>query len=354
MARLKSIAKKLALSLASMTAFVVALELVARAAEPGPFSLFDTFPYVESEADGHWRHVPGFRGRWDSTWYEIDDRGLSGEVPPPSDDPDEVRVLCVGDSCTFGKGVLEADCWPRQLEGLIGEKARVYNLGVNGGYGAVYANLVAEHVDDLRPDHVVVGYNLNDFPNTIREIDEKVFKQRGLRRLIPQSLRDRLGRLAIYRTARAWYYDRQRAKDMEASEALAATASSEDPALAEAWRGEREHLAEIEALADRHGASTIVFLFPYESQVLVDDFDRRPIERIRGLCEDLGLPFVDLAEEFRSAARAPGAPPSLFIKGDRYHPNRAGYAVVAERVRDVIAELEGRPGGAEGAPEDDR
>lgn len=351
MARLKSIAKKLALSLASMTAFVVVLELVARAAEPGPFSFFDRFPYIESEADGHWRHVPGFSGRWDSTWYEIDERGLRGDVPAPSDDPDEVRVLCVGDSCTFGKGVLEADCWPRQLEGLLGDDARVYNLGVNGGYGEVYANLVAEHADDLRPDHVVVGYNLNDFPNAIREIDEKVFKQRGLRRLIPQSLRDRLGRLALYRFARAWYYDRQRAQDMKASEELAATASTEDPALAEAWKGERQHLAAIKAIADAHGASTIVFLFPYESQVLVDDFDRRPIERIRGLCDDLGLPFVDLAEEFRSAARAPGAPPSLFIKGDRYHPNPAGYAIVAERVRAVIAGLDGAPEGEGGAPE---
>lgn len=354
MARLKTIAKKLSVSLVSVTAFAVVLELVARAAEPGPFSLYDRFPYTESATDGHWRHIPGFSGRWDSTWYEIDERGLRGEVPPPSDDPDELRVICVGDSCTFGKGVLEADCWPRQLEGLLGEDARVYNLGINGGYGQVYANLLEEHADDLRPDHVVVGYNLNDFPNAIREIDEKVFHQRGLRQLIPQSVRDRLGRLALYRYARAWYYDRQRDKDMKASESLAAEASAEDPALAEAWRGEREHLAAIQAAAERHGASTIVFLFPYESQVLLDDFDRRPIERIRGLCEDLGLPFVDLAEEFRSAARAPGAPASLFIKGDRYHPNPAGYAIVAERVRDVIQGSEGGEGGTPEGPDGDR
>ena len=340
--RPKRLLKKLGLSLASLAVVGGGLELFARAQEPGPFSLFDRFPYFDSETAGHWRHLPGFRGRWDSTWYEIDDRGLRGVVQLPPDAENELRVVCIGDSCTFGKGVLEEASWPRQLEARLaagGAAAQVYNLGINGAYGEVYSNVLAEHADALRPHFVVGGYNLNDFPNALRTIDEKVFRQRGLRSLIPQSVRDSRGRLALYRWVRAEYYDRQKAKDMAASESLASAASEGAEPNGEAWKAERAHLESIRDRAREHGARTVVFLFPYESQVLLEEFDRRPIERIRGLCDELGLPFVDLAEEFRREARAADPMRRLFIKGDRYHPNPYGYGIVADRVQALIAEL---------------
>ncbi len=331
---MRRVLKKLGISFLSLLLFGVVAELVARAAEPGPFSLVDRYPYHEPEGVTEWRHLAGFEGRWDSTWYETDERGLRGQAAAPTFAAGERRIICVGDSCTFGKGVLEADCWPRQLETLMrveGADVKVYNLGVNGTYGRVYLELLERHVPELKPETVVVGYNLNDFPNSLRKIDEAVFKERGLRRLIPQGTRDSLGRLALYRFARAAYYDSQRDRDLAASEALAATASAasiDD----DVWQRERGTLMEIRDLCSGHGAAPVVFLFPYESQVLLESFDRGPIQRLSALCGELGLPFVDLTKAFRAEARGTDPMTELFIKGDHYHPNPAGYEIVAREV----------------------
>lgn len=337
----------------------VALEFVLRAQEPGPFSFFDRYPYVESQPDIHIRHKPGFVGRWDSTWYEIDERGFRGETKTPTFEPGELRIVCLGDSCTFGKGVLESDCWPRQLESRVeghlqkGGDAIVFNLGLNGAHPRVYRQILEEHIDDLKPNLILIGYNINDFPNTIRAVDEKVFHDRKLRSIIPQSVRDGFGRLAMYRKARAIYYDTQKARDWKVSEEVAAKAASDaakgaeggpkgggaegnaaSTASSEVWELQRKYLSSIREMADSAGAEVFVFLFPYESQVFLDAYDRTPIVTLSKVADEMDMSFFDLTERFRDAARQENPPRQLFIEGDRYHPNAEGYRIVA----DVILE----------------
>lgn len=340
MTRPRRLLKKLTLSLASLVVACVVAELVFRALEPGPFTLFDRNPYIDSPSDGHVRHAPGFQGRWDSTWYSIDSRGFRGEERAPRFTSDELRIACLGDSCTFGKGVLERDSWPRQLETRLrqdGRDAQVFNLGINGASGKVYRQTLSDCVDALRPNVVVVGYNINDFPNTIQAVDEKVYEDRKLRKIVPQGVRDAFGRLALYRKLRAVYYDTQKARDWAVAEDVARGAAKE--ALdSEVWEQQRGFLSDIRALAERHGGRVMVFLFPYESQVYLESYDDTPIRRLAEVCGGLDLPFVNLAEDFRTAARASTPPRQLFIAGDRYHPNAEGYGVVAQRVLEVLRE----------------
>ncbi len=340
--RLRRLAKKLSISAVALVVAGVAAELVMRAQEPGPFSFFDRYPYVESKPDIHVRHQPGFVGRWDSTWYEIDERGFRGKTAPLTFGEDELRVVCLGDSCTFGKGVLEVDTWPRQLEsrlnGTIEGQAVVMNLGLNGGHPRVYRQILEEHVDELKPNLILIGFNINDFPNTIRAVDEKVFNERKLRTILPQGLRDGLGRLALYRKARAVYYDTQKARDWEVSEKVAAdaAAASSDGVAAGAddgvWDLQREYLTSIREMAEKVDAHVLVFLFPYESQIFLDTYDRTPIETLSAVCGDLQMPFFDLTDRFRAVARKDTPPRQLFLAGDRYHPNAGGYRIVADVV----------------------
>ncbi|MEM8710515.1 MAG: SGNH/GDSL hydrolase family protein [Planctomycetota bacterium] len=344
MSRFKRLAKKLSISAGALLVAGIGLELVLRAQEPGPFSFIDRNPYVESEPDIHVRHKPGFEGRWDSTWYSIDERGFRGETKPLTFADDELRVICLGDSCTFGKGVLETDTWPRRLESMLrAEESRdavVFNLGINGGHARVYRQILEENIDELKPNVILIGFNINDFPNTIREVDEKVFNQRKLRSVIPQWLRDGMGRLALYRKARAIYYDQQKERDWKASEATAAKTAAaaksgepgSDPASEKVWALQRQYLTSIREMADAAGAEVYVFLFPYETQIYLDTFDRTPIETLSAVCEGLDMPFFDLTGRFREVARRPEAPQRLFIEGDRYHPNAAGYRLVSEVV----------------------
>ena len=96
---------------------------------------------------------------------------------------------------------------------------------------------------------------------------------------------------------------------------------------------QRECLERIVAAAAKHGAPVVVMLFPFESQVFLETYDDRPIRRLEALCDELGVRFVDLATAFRDR-RDEGR--RLFLKGDRFHPTAAGYAIVADRVRDAL------------------
>jgi lysophospholipase L1-like esterase len=329
--------RKLTISLVTFIAIFVVGELVTRALEPGPYALFDSYPYVAHElGQGFERHEANFSGRWDGTWYETNDLGLrGGEVAAPA--ADQLRVVCLGDSCTFGKGVSEEGSWPRQLEQQLAAEAGgawqpvVANLGVNGYHGASYLKMFEEVGADLAPDVVLVGFNLNDFPNAISAVDEKVFKDRSTRRMIPKGLRDSMGRSSLYRWARQTFYHMRREADWANAETFAAGVAKDD-ADSPVWRKQREILAEIKAAAEAQGARMAVFLFPYESQLYMDVYDTTPIERLRALCDEIEVPYVDLAESFRAAIRADASLPNLFLRGDRYHPTPAGYGLVAKRV----------------------
>ena len=345
MARPKPIRSKVLRRITISTVSVVVLgvlgEVVARAIEPGPFSIFDSNPYMAHPDDPSvHRHKASFKGRWDGTWYEINSSGLRGSELDLTFAPTEYRVVALGDSCTFGKGVIERHTWPRQLERMLelelGREWRpmVANLGVNGYSGATYERIFNEIGVSLRPNLVVVGYNLNDFPNTIRAVDELVFKQRAARRGISQDLRNFMGRFASYRWLRQTYYHIQRDRDWRDAERFA-RGVAEDPIDSKLWLQEKAYLESIKTSAEKVGAKMAVFLFPYESQVYLDVYDQTPIERLEAACDELGVPFVDLAVEFRQAARVT-AGSELFLRGDRYHPNPEGYHLVARSVMDVI------------------
>lgn len=77
--------------------------------------------------------------------------------------PEQVGVLAVGDSFTYGYGVVREDAWPQQLARQTG--LAVYNAGV-GGYGPCEYVEVALELLDLEPDIVLVGLMLgNDIIN---------------------------------------------------------------------------------------------------------------------------------------------------------------------------------------------
>lgn len=323
---------RLLLSCASLLGFVALGECAARLREPGPFSLFDRNPYRAGELPHQTRHRPGFEGRWDSTWYQINAQGLRGPELDWSLGDDELRVVCLGDSCTFGKGVREADCWPRQLERMLqdalpaGRRARVANLGINGGDARSAHELLVEQGLALEPDLVLYGANVNDFPNAVEAVNQKVFNEAPLKRLIPQGILDPMNRSALFRWARSVYYQSRREQDWAAAEALAA-ASGGAPLESPAWARQRAHVVAIRDAAEAAGARAAVLLFPYESQIYLDAYDTSAIDRLGALCAELGVPFIDLAQVFREHFESAGE--DLFIPGDRYHPNPGGYTLVA-------------------------
>jgi hypothetical protein len=74
-------------------------------------------------------------------------------------DESALRVLCLGGSTTFGATVSDDETWPAQLEGQLtarGQRAQVFNAGVNGYMTRQKVAWAEALLPRLRPDVVIV------------------------------------------------------------------------------------------------------------------------------------------------------------------------------------------------------
>lgn len=82
------------------------------------------------------------------------------------DKGDKYRILCFGDSWTFGWGVNVENSWPKKLEEFLKKKGydyiEVINCGRGGQYTSSYKKYLGKAVPLLKPDLVLVGVLQSD------------------------------------------------------------------------------------------------------------------------------------------------------------------------------------------------
>lgn len=94
--------------------------------------------------------------------------GMRCKEPLPSDTPNLLRVVVVGDSMAFGYGVQQGEDFPagleRSLRGACGDQrtVEVLNLAVGGYSLADELAVLRERALPLHPDLIVFAYCLND------------------------------------------------------------------------------------------------------------------------------------------------------------------------------------------------
>ncbi len=178
--RWKRVLSRLALVFASIAATLLAAEGVVRAlgmhppARPKPLTIDYSRP-----VDGVVKYelVPNKVETWDyppSPSHDerivsahINSLGFRGREFAAKKPAGVRRVVCVGDSFTFGTGVEDGESWPAQLgayfDAKLGAgKVEVWNCAVEGydtaqEIGALEARWLA-----LEPDAVLIGYYAND------------------------------------------------------------------------------------------------------------------------------------------------------------------------------------------------
>jgi lysophospholipase L1-like esterase len=125
-----------------------------------------------------WRNKPGARktqpmnpaaaGRRATWTVENNTRGYRGpELLRGVAEDDVYRIVCVGDSVTFGFNVDQADAYPRQLEVLLrarlpGRAIEVVNTGVPGWSWVQGLRFVEREGLALHPDVVIAAHGTND------------------------------------------------------------------------------------------------------------------------------------------------------------------------------------------------
>ena len=158
-------AGKLSLALCSTVVAILLLELVARwvLVDPG-LSLWNLYACIQPSALLGQEFKPLCAGNLANTEFHTNSLGLRGDEVP---DDGTVRILAIGDSCTWGWGVSESESYPSFLQRMLdynsgGHRYTVINAGIPGFTSYQGLLYLRERGALLRPEIVLIGYGFND------------------------------------------------------------------------------------------------------------------------------------------------------------------------------------------------
>ncbi len=102
---------------------------------------------------------------WHNILHIFNNDNMRRTIPFPIKDDDIFRIMIIGDSLTYGTGVLQEMTYSKLIEKVLCEKYRVetLNLGVCGNNSSQVLNVVNKFLIPLKPDLVIYGVCLNDF-----------------------------------------------------------------------------------------------------------------------------------------------------------------------------------------------
>lgn len=246
-------------------------------------------------------------------------------------DASATRILCIGDSNTFGVRVAADDSYPGQLMRLLNGGARdgrhyqVVNAGVPGQNTAQMKNALPELLDEVQPSIVLALGGLNNTWNVATELDAapSLLDSFRLVRLVRIALRD----------ARVKAQEQEEralagAPEIAATQRLDPAHARRADELRSITRGDLEAIA---VLVRDHGAAAVLMTYPGQHP------DTRPFnDAAREAARAAGALLVDHDETFRAYVERYGKAPLLF---EDTHPAEAGYQLMA---RDVAIALAGK------------
>jgi lysophospholipase L1-like esterase len=259
-------------------------------------------------------------------------------------DPDIYRVLALGDSFTWGGGVLEGDAYPERLERLLKrwrpeQHFQVLNAG-RRGFNTV-DELNALHRDSLlerfKPDLLILGYCLNDPEPTSRHARDLL--KRPLHRRVP----DAGGKGWLYARSALYHFVYDRLENTRQRRATTSMYRQIFDPGGQDWQQAVAALAAIRDLAAARSVPLVVVVFPvFDSQM----DDRYPYaamhQQLVRTGRDLGVEMLDMLPDFRGIdgrrlAVEPFTDP---------HPSELAHRIIAQRLFEYVKQrLEA--GGAE-------
>jgi lysophospholipase L1-like esterase len=255
-----------------------------------------------------------------------------------------LRVLCLGDSNTYGIWVERSQTYPQQLEAVWNEriakpKLEVLNFGVPGTNSSRLVRVLPELLETFAPDILIVMVGANDFwTQPIPLEDESATQPREnflkrhslLYRLYYLFRRGRLLQPEFVRDPRASIAGggehRLRVGDREFEMGF----SSAQLALQESSAGLRRNLARLVELAKQAGGSLYLMTYPSRR-----GFYPAASQEIEAVAEKTGAPLIDLSAVFAPICPQVECPAVLLKDG---HPNASGYRIIAETILARLAQ----------------
>ena len=139
--------------------------------------------YYKKDAELFWRIRPNqtIKGKFfvDGV-YEINSKGYREREFSAEKNPDVTRIICVGNSCTFGWKVNLDQTYPKILEKLLNQnliqpKFEVINAGMTGYSTFQGVRFLKREILDFHPDIIIFSYGWNDMWPAEREDKDQKF-----------------------------------------------------------------------------------------------------------------------------------------------------------------------------------
>ena len=257
--------------------------------------------------------------------------------------PGDPRIMCLGDSLTFGYGVAGPKTYPRQLEMLLNETwpegdPEVINAGVQRYYTYQEIDQLKRYGVGLNPDVVILGMFAND-------LGVRPF---GLYGKEYETSRDRAG--TSFHNRHPWLYLSLKnsavitllrltlPKMMNPKKKNKTNARLEGVVTAKMQKSlltMEEDLTTFKSLAENYNFVPLVITIPQRIQVAEDFPESLYPQKILQMCEKLNLRAVDLLPIFKDSLKNGNDP---YLRWDN-HLSPSGHTLVAQEIADQIKRI---------------
>lgn len=260
----------------------------------------------------------GYFGATGRIVYTINAYGMRGPAVTIEKAPNTLRVVCLGDSFTFGEGVYYPDTYPAQLENRLStaypaRRVEVLNAGVQAYGTREEVRFFLTRCAGFHPDIVTLGFFLND----ATPIAETIRDHHAITRSADLS---RLGRLS-----RLWaVLERRRHASRIQEDYFRTTRRSFDSTT---WNDCRDLLKGMQLVSKEYHFRFLVVIFPMLWQ-LDDTYPFTDLHaRIVGACRAAGCEVLDLLDTYRGRRAE-----TLWVHPTDQHPNDLAHRLAAEQI----------------------
>jgi lysophospholipase L1-like esterase len=318
--------------LASLELFVNTRQQQAQIASQQQSTIFEGDPLLL------WRLKPNLdQVVWDFTVLSTNDQGLRADHPLEPKQPGAIRVVCLGDSVTFGYRVppvwparpqeydAESLPYPMLLEKELrsanpGRGIEVIDMAVPGYTSQQGLAWLRRDIDKLQPDLLVISFGWNDASMSDgpdRETIKSDWTVVGTRWLMDHS--------QAFAHATRWLRARRQSAPAAQPKPVPRISQSEYV----------NNILTIVALAREHGAAAVVIAAPYR------DNQTNPLEAetmyqyrvaLRSVARQNRVPFLEIPELTEAAY-----PANVGWFGELIHPNEMGHRLLASELLKVLA-----------------
>jgi hypothetical protein len=256
-------------------------------------------------------------------------RDLERAVPKPAG---VRRVVCIGDSFTWGVSVLFDDAWPQRVERALsrerGEPWEAVNLAEPGLNSVQEASRLDSEGFAYGPDAVVVAYVLNDSEDEQAAEARRAADWVEERRQAPSpSLLDRSALAGLVRArVRATVENRRRVEGFRSMYA-------DDYA---GWTAARRALKAMGGMCRERGVPLVVAIFPLFGNRLDDRYPFAEVHaKVAAAAGEAGARVVDLLPFYRGLDGT-----LLVVDGaDDEHPNEIAHRIAAQAIARAVDEV---------------